>query len=190
MDIRIAAVGDAPGILAVYSGYMDTSITFEYRLPSIKEFTRRIADTLECYPYLVCVESGRICGYAYAHPFQAREAYQWGAELSIYIDHGMTSHGVGTRLYGILIDLLKLQGVRTVYGCVTVPNPPSERFHEKLGFRRIGFFHRAGFKGEWHDISWFEKPVAPYDAPEKLIPFSQIEAGKVRGILALHKTVS
>ena len=185
MEIRIATEDDAAEALAVYSRYIGTPITFEYELPSVGEFARRIRSTLAEYPYLVYTEEERVRGYAYAHRLAEREAYRWGAELSVYLDSGVTSRGIGGVLYGALIGLLKLQGVRTVYGCVTTPNPRSERLHEKLGFRRIGTLRRAGFKcGAWHDVTWFEKEIAAYDVPPpELIPFARIAPEQIRGIL-------
>lgn len=185
MEIRIATEDDAAEALAVYSRYIGTPITFEYELPSVGEFARRIRSTLAEYPYLVYTEEERVRGYAYAHRLAEREAYRWGAELSVYLDSGVTSRGIGRVLYGVLIGLLKQQGVRTVYGCVTTPNPRSERLHEKLGFRRIGTLRRAGFKcGAWHDVTWFEKEIAVYDVPPpELSPFSRIAPEQIRGIL-------
>ena len=97
MEIRVATKNDAAGALAVYAQYINTSVTFEYELPSIDEFSRRISDTLKTHPYLVCMESGKLCGYAYAHQLKEREAYQWSAELSIYLDSGITSRGMADR---------------------------------------------------------------------------------------------
>lgn len=36
-----------------------------------------------------------ICGYAYAHRFKERDAYAWGAELSIYLDKNICAKGYG-----------------------------------------------------------------------------------------------
>ncbi len=166
MQIRIAAREDAAGALAVYARYIDTPITFEYELPSVEEFARRIGDTLKTHPCLVAAEGETICGYAYAHPLRERPAYRWSAELSVYLAPEAASHGIGTRLYTTLIELLQRQGVQTVYGCVTTPNPASERLHEKLGFRRLGTFRNAGFKGgAWRDVTWFEKAIGTFDVP-------------------------
>lgn len=174
MLIRIACAKDAEALLQIYAQYIDTNITFEYELPTVAQFRKRIVDTLTMYPYLVAQEEGRICGYAYAHRIQQREAYQWGAELSIYLDREVQRCGVGTQLYLRLITELKRQGVRSVYGCVATPNPGSERLHEKLGFKRIALFRKAGFKNHaWHDITWFEKEIAEHDCdPAPLIPFA------------------
>ena len=185
MGIRFAAEADAPALLAIYAQYIETGITFEYELPSREEFARRIREFGGTYPYLIWEEDGRIVGYAYAHRQAERAAYQWNAELSVYLDRACTSRGLGRQLYTALIELLKLQGVRTVYGCVTVPNEKSERLHESLGFRRIGTYRLAGFKaGAWHDVAWFEKPIAPYDQdPIPLLPFPAVPRDETDAVL-------
>ncbi|WP_295298497.1 GNAT family N-acetyltransferase [uncultured Brachyspira sp.] len=69
MPIRLAASEDTKQILEIYSNYIDTNITFEYSLPSIEEFEKRIKNIIEVYPYLVYEEDEKILGYAYAHSF-------------------------------------------------------------------------------------------------------------------------
>ncbi len=133
-------------------------------------------DTSARYPYLVWEEHGALLGYAYAHAYAARPAYQWSAELTVYLRQGAARQGLGSRLYGALFDLLRLQGVRTVYGCVTAENAPSVAFHQALGFREAGRFAQVGYKyGRWLDVLWLEKPIAPAGEPQPLVPFPQVE---------------
>ena len=40
--IRFAAQTDVPALLSIYQQYIDTSITFEYTLPTPEEFARRV----------------------------------------------------------------------------------------------------------------------------------------------------
>lgn len=176
MAIRLATPEDSEGILRVYGQYIDTTITFEYELPSVAEFTERIRKTLAQYPYLVWEEDGLIVGYAYASRHRERAAYQWDADLSIYIDRDFVSHGIGKRLYTTLIALLQEQGVKNVYGGVTSPNEKSEALHLGLGFRLLGVFHNVGYKcGQWLDVNWYEKQIAPYpEKPEAVIPFCRL----------------
>ena len=163
--IRFAAEEDAPALLAIYGQYIDTPITFECRLPSREEFGGRIRDISAFYPYLVCEEEGKIVGYAYAHRQAERAAYQWNAELSVYLGRGCTGRGLGTRLYTLLMDLLRLQGIRTVYARVTTPNEKSEYLHGAMGFRRMGVQRSTGYKdGAWRDVAWFEKAIGDYNA--------------------------
>lgn len=185
MKLRLATPADSPALLDIYAQYIDTPITFEYTLPTQSEFANRIADTLATYPYLVCEEGGQMLGYAYAHRQREREAYQWNAELSIYLDRTAQSRGLGSRLYGTLLDLLRLQGIKTVYGVVTTPNEKSERLHLGLGFRRLGTFRNTGYKnGRWHDVSWFEKALAPYEpSPDPILPVHQLPPEQVWQLL-------
>lgn len=184
ITLRSASPADAPALLAVYARYIGTPVTFECALPAETEFARRVEDITAVYPYLAAEEDGAVTGYAYAHPFAERAAYQWGAELSVYLDPGYCGRGLGRRLYTALLDLLRLQGVRTVYGVVTLPNPASEALHRSLGFTRAGVFHNAGFRlGQWRDVAWFQRDIGPYDTPEPLRKLRDVDETLVRDIL-------
>lgn len=189
--IRFAAPEDSAALLRIYGQYMDTPVTFEYELPTEQAFAERIAGIAADYPYLVWEEDGEPVGYAYAHRHAERAAYQWGAELSIYLDRDHTSCGMGKVLYEILMELLKLQGVRTVYGCVTVPNERSEGLHETMGFRRIGVFRGTGYKsGAWRDVAWFEKQIlSGEEEPTPIRSFSEVSEEKKLQILHLHNAM-
>ncbi len=164
MKLRLASPADSDALREIYAQYIDTPVTFEYALPSREEFARRVETISADYPYLVCEQEEEIVGYAYAHRQMERAAYQWNAELSIYIDREHTSRGLGKTLAGALLELLRRQGVKTVYSGVTLPNARSEGLHASLGFRRLGVYRRTGYKcGKWHDVAWFEKAIAPYE---------------------------
>lgn len=185
MKLRFASPEDVPALLAIYEHYISTVITFEYALPSQEEFARRVSSVSKEYPYLAAEENGVLLGYAYAHRIAERAAYGWGAELSIYLHLDAAGRGLGKRLYSSLIELLRLQGVRTVYGLVASPNPASEGLHRSLGFRLMGIQRRAGYKnGRWVDLLWFEKPIASYDAdPAPLLPVGQLPEEAVLAVL-------
>ena len=186
--IRLARPGDVDALLAIYAPYLSTTVTFEYVVPSREEFARRIADVQARFPYLVLEDQGRLLGYTYAHPEREWKAYQWNAELSIYLAPAAVGKGYGRRLYQALLDLLSLQGVRTVYGVVTSPNPASEALQKSLGFRLIGVHKNTGYKaGQWRDVLWFEKSLAPYDAdPQPVLPFCQLDQQQVDRVLAAY----
>lgn len=185
MKLRFATPADSQALLDIYSQYINTSITFEYDLPTREEFARRISSLLELYPYLVLEDRGRPVGYSYAHQLRERVAYQWSAELSIYLDADAAGRGTGRQLYTALMDLLRLQGVKTVYGVVTHPNPASEGLHHSLGFVLRGIHHNTGYKnGEWLDVAWYEKGIASYDPdPRPVLPIHQIASEAVEAIL-------
>lgn len=103
ITIRNAILADAPRILEIYAYYVEhTVITFEYDVPSLVEFEDRMRAIMQKYPYLVIERDGRIEGYAYAHAFVGRAAYDWAAELTIYLDHDARRGGMGRVLYEAL----------------------------------------------------------------------------------------
>ncbi|MCQ2969013.1 MAG: N-acetyltransferase family protein [Clostridium sp.] len=177
MNIRIAKLEDAKELLNIYEHYVNnTSITFEYDIPSIEQFKNRIETTLIKYPYIVAEENGKIYGYAYASSFKSRRAYDWSVETSIYVQYGKSSKGVGTLLYNELERLLKLQNIINLNACIAYPNEKSEEFHKKFGYKTVAHFTKCGYKfGKWHDMIWMEKFINEHIAnPKEVIPFSKL----------------
>lgn len=187
INIKVASIDDGADILNIYAPYVQsTNITFEYDVPSLEEMQQRIAQTLCQYPYLIAKDNDRVVGYAYASAFASRAAYQWGSELSIYIDSHYHGQGVGRQLYQSLLHILKIMHIQHVYACITHPNIKSEKFHEAFGFQYIGCFHHAGYKfHQWHDIVWMEKTIRNEDDVQPIIPFSSLTREQIESCLGL-----
>lgn len=184
--IRLVTQRDAGELAAIYAPYVrETAVTFEYDPPDTEEFRRRIAEITETYPYLVWDEPDGIKGYAYAHRYGVRDAYNWVAELSVYLKPELHGTGVAEALYRGLIQLLREQGVWRVYAILAWPNPSSRRFHEKLGFQVYGQMPAAGYKlGEWHDILHMELVLREGDnPPSPLVSIQDIPVQKIEDIL-------
>ncbi len=187
LHLRMATENDVTAMLAIYGQYIDTPITFETKLPSVEEFKGRIREITAEYPWLVCEdENGDIIGYAYGHRQLERAAYRWNAELSEYLDGRVTSRGIGKRMLLVLLEILKVQGVHTVYSLVTSPNTKSDAMHKSLEFRNMGVCKNTGYKnGKWHDVTWYEKALLAYeDVPAELIPVGEIKKKLLDKILA------
>ena len=118
--IRIAEERDIPAILEIYGPYvLNTTITFEYDVPTREEFTRRFRDITRQFPWLVYEEDGEILGYAYASAPYARAAYAWCAEPSVYLKPEARGRGIGRKLYAALEQILDCQGYQVLYALVT-----------------------------------------------------------------------
>ena len=101
--IRAAAPEDAVQLLAIYTPYVErTAITFEYDVPTLEEFRRRIARTLQRYPYLTAERGGELLGYAYLDRAFTRAAYQWAADVSVYLRPEARRQWLGRRFYALL----------------------------------------------------------------------------------------
>lgn len=186
MKIRVAEKKDAPAILSIYERYiLDTEITFEYEVPKLSDYEKRMKQIQEGYPFLVMEEDGRVIGYAYAHRMFERKAYDWDVELSQYFDAAYIGKGYGSLLFDVLLEVLKLQQVRNAYSLITLPNEKSEGLQKKYGFHQCGVYHKTGYKnGKWLDVGVYEKQLLSYDpVPEAWIPFTKLDQTLVKSIL-------
>jgi phosphinothricin acetyltransferase len=158
--IRLATESDALVVHAIYAPIVrDTVISFEYEAPSVDEMRGRIAKTLPRYPWLVCEREpdGEMLGYAYAGPHSERTAYQWSANVSVYVNASGRRMGVGRALYTALFELLRRQNIVNVHAGIALPNAASVGLHESMGMTPVGVYHRVGYKfGAWHDVGWWE----------------------------------
>lgn len=191
ISVRAVTEADATGLEKLYEPFVISSdrrlsdVSFEYAAPSAEEFRRRIAAISADYPYLVCRRGGEYLGYAYAHSFIPRDAYQWGAEVTIYLAPAGQGRGLGKVLYGALENILRLQGVVKAYACVTASNEHSVKFHEAQGYRIVGTFKDTGFKhGHWLDMVWLEKALAELPLePQPLASWRELQQESVAKIL-------
>jgi phosphinothricin acetyltransferase len=165
--VRVATPDDAAAVQAIYAPVVrETPISFELEAPGVDEVRRRIVETLKLRPWLVCERDGQVLGYAYAASHRERAAYQWCVETSVYIAASARRQGVGHALYAELLPLLARQGYAHAYAGITLPNPASVGLHEALGFRRVALYPQIGFKaGAWHDVGWWDLPLAPRAGP-------------------------
>lgn len=124
---RVATLNDAKALLDIYAYYVkNTSITFEYDVPSLEEFSHRIQTTLKKYPYIVASKNGKILGYAYTGAFVGRAAYDWSVETTIYLKNGCQKMGLGKRLYEKLEVISKAQNILNLNACIGYPSVEDE----------------------------------------------------------------
>ncbi len=171
VSLRYACAEDAEPLLEIYSYYVsNTAISYEYDVPSVEEFRRRIVTTLEKYPYFVLEENGVVVGYSYAGPFKVREAYRYSVETTIYLKHGFQKKGYGRILLTALETELSERGFTNANACIAFTetddeylNKNSMAFHSAMGYTLVGRFHKCAYKfGRWYDMIWMEKFIGEH----------------------------
>lgn len=164
LDYSTVRQTDAADILAIYAPYVtDTTITFETEVPTPEEFSKRIENIQRNYPYLVCEVDGKVVGYAYASKHRERAAYQYSAEVSVYVASDYHQKGIGKALYERLFAALDDYKYYSAYAGITLPNDKSIGLHKSFGFVEVGIYHNIGYKdGKWLDVIWLEKPLKDY----------------------------
>lgn len=166
MIIRDACVADAKRLVEIYSYYVEkTAVSFEYDIPSVEEFSRRIDKISKKYPYLVCEVDGKIVGYVYASAYSGRRAYDWTVTTSIYLDKECRRGGIGSALYEKLEERLRKQGIVNALAGIAYIDEEDEYltndslcFHDKVGYKKVAHMPKVGKKFDrWYDLVWMQK---------------------------------
>ena len=180
--IRLAHAVDAQAIADIYRpAVVDAATSFELDPPDGAEMVRRIAQTLQRTPWLVCEHAGTVLGYAYASAHRERAAYRWSVDVSAYVRGDVHRAGIASGLYASLLAVLVRQGYRNAYAGITLPNAASVALHTAVGFTPVGVYRAVGYKaGAWHDVAWYARALAPHvDSPPEptLLPSLMTEDG-------------
>jgi phosphinothricin acetyltransferase len=178
-QVRRARAADMPAVADIINLHIASGVAhFGDRPGSAQEWVTEWEGHQERYPWLVAELDGRIDGLAYAKPFNARAAYDWTAEVSIYLRHGLQGQGLGTMLYGRLIAILDAQGYRCLVAGITTPNDASVALHESFGFHHLGTLERVGYKhGAWRNVGSWQRLVEADDdsQPAPIRPVGEVD---------------
>ena len=182
--VRPATVDDLPAILEISNwAAANTPANFAVEPETLTMWQRDWDDTHEMYPWVVATGAtgatdNTILGFAKASPWKGRCAYEWTAEVTVYVHPDHHRRGIAKALYGQLIPTLEAQGYRTLLGGITTPSPASIRLHESFGFRRVALFERVGWKfDQWHDVGYWEAILGDADeSPASIKPVSEVIA--------------
>lgn len=157
--IRPATGDDAASLCRIYNHYVsETHVAFEEYTLSPPLMADRVRATIAAgLPWLVAERDGRIAGFAFAAAWRSRSAYRYTVETSVYLEANVARRGLGTRLYGELLDILKKRGMHSAIGGIALPNDASVALHEKLGFEKVAQFREVGFKRKrWIDVGYWQ----------------------------------
>jgi phosphinothricin acetyltransferase len=168
--IRPATPADIKDITAIYAHAVEYgTASFEIEPPGIAEMAKRQKALLDGgFPYLVADADGTVAGYAYAGPYRPRIAYRHTVEDSVYVNPGLTRHGIGRLLLTALIAKAEANGFRQMVAVIgDSRQTASIALHQSLGFSPVGTLMNIGFKhGRWLDTVLMQRPLgAGADAP-------------------------
>ena len=97
-------------------------------------------------------------GWASLNVFNAREAYRFVADISVYVERGWRSKGVGRVLLEKLTELGRAHGYHKLVLSAFPRNAAGMALYAKSGFRTVGIYHEQGqLDGKWVDTIVMEK---------------------------------
>jgi phosphinothricin acetyltransferase len=163
MELRIELADESalPRIVEVMNwAAQHTAANFATEPESLQMWTETWRKTRALHPWLVARNGAHVVGFAKSGPHRTRQAYDWFAEVTVYVDPVFHGKHIGSALYARLFPMLEAQGYAMLLAGIVDGHLPSERLHERFGFVRCGTFRRAGWKFQrWHDVGYWQKPL-------------------------------
>ncbi|MGE7387475.1 N-acetyltransferase family protein [Streptomyces sp. NPDC004126] len=162
-EIRHGVEDDLEELTRIYNHYVtETPITFDVEPLTVDQRRSWLSAHPASGPHrlLVAEEGGKLLGYTTSSPFRPKPAYATSVETSVYLAPEHVGRGVGGLLYTSLFEALEHEDVHMALAGIAMPNEPSQRLHERFGFREIGRFEEVGRKfGRFWDVAWFQKAI-------------------------------
>ena len=155
LHIRPMKDTDWASVKHIFQQGIDTGLaSLETEVGNFEDFNRRYMHACR----YVAVKDGVIAGWAAMYPYSSRLVYRGVVKTSIYMGEAFRGQRIGEKLLQHLIISSEQAGFWSLQAYVFPENIASIRLHEKLGFRKVGFFERIGErKGRWYDTVILER---------------------------------
>jgi L-amino acid N-acyltransferase YncA len=175
--VRPATAADVAVISRIYNqGIEDRLATLETELRTPEERRQWLASRSSRHPVIVAVptepatSSNRppTSGAGLAAPapiawaslnvFNAREAYRFVADISVYVERAWRGKGAGRVLLGRLIELGREHDFHKLVLSAFPFNAGGMALYEAMGFRTVGIYKEQGqLDGHWVDTIIMER---------------------------------
>jgi L-amino acid N-acyltransferase YncA len=157
--VRLATVDDAVAICRIYNqGIEDRVATLETELRTPDERRGWLTSRSPRHPVIVAEADGQIAGWGSLNVYNARDAYRFVADFSIYVDRAWRGKGVGDVMLTRLVALAREHGFHKMVLSAFPTNTGGMALYAKHGFRTVGIYEEQGqLDGQWVDTIVMEK---------------------------------
>jgi L-amino acid N-acyltransferase YncA len=158
--LRPATASDAEAICRIYNqGIEDRIATLETELRTADERRQWLAGRDPRHPVIVAEDdAGEVMAWASLNIFNAREAYRFVADISVYVERRWRGKGAGRVLLEKLVELGRQHGFHKLVLAAFPFNLGGMALYEKLGFRTVGIYREQGLlDGKWVDTIVMER---------------------------------
>jgi phosphinothricin acetyltransferase len=159
LQIRAARFADLPAIQEIHNqGIVDRVATLDAEPHTAQETLAWFGKHGPRHAVLVAEAAGSIVGWASLNTFNPRQAYQYVADLSVYIARPQRGQGIGSKLLQAIIALGRESGYHKIVLSAFPFNTAGMRLYERHGFTTVGIYKEMGqLDGHWVDTIIMEK---------------------------------
>jgi phosphinothricin acetyltransferase len=157
--LRAARFADVPMIRTIRNqGILERVATLDAEPHTAPETLLWFSNHGPRHPVLVAEMTGGIVGWASLNPFNPRKAYQYVADLSVYIERQQRGKGIGGKLLQAIIALGRELEYHKIVLSAFPSNTAGIRLYERHGFTTVGIYKEMGqLDGRWVDTVVMEK---------------------------------
>ena len=171
--VRLATEADAAAISVIYNqGIEDRLATLETEPRTPDERRQWLRARTPRHPVVVAEPvtappapapgaggaPAAVVGWGSLNVFNAREAYRFVADISVYVERQWRGKGVGRALLARLIELGREHGFHKLVLSAFPFNPGGMALYERMGFRTVGIYREQGLlDGQWVDTIVMER---------------------------------
>jgi L-amino acid N-acyltransferase YncA len=152
---------DQKPVIDLFNYYIENSYAAypERRVPY--EFFILFMNASRDYPSVAIRSAdGALLGFGMLHSHNPMPAFSHTAEITYFVQPGMTGRGLGSKMLAYLEAEGKKRGISCILASISSRNEGSIRFHEKNGFAECGRFRGVGKKkGIYFDTVWMQKAI-------------------------------
>ena len=160
VSLRVAQLGDAEDIAAIYNHEVENSTTTFDLVPRTIETQREwLAARSGAFAALVAQDADAgVIGFAALSTYRDRAGYRTTVENSVYVHREYQRRGVGRLLLSALLEVARDSGFHTVIARIDSQSSGSLALHRSLGFVEVGVERQIGRKfGRWLDSVIMQK---------------------------------
>jgi len=159
VTIRAAAGGDADAICAIHNqGIEDRIATLDTNVRTPDGVRAWLAERGARHPVIVAAADQGIVGWGSLNQFNPRQAYDFVADFSVYVEREWRGHGIGRQILDRLIELARSAGYHKMVLTALASNNTGLGLYERAGFSRVGIYREQGLlDGKWVDVAIMEK---------------------------------
>jgi phosphinothricin acetyltransferase len=157
--LRLATPDDADAICRIYNqGIEDRVATLETELRTPAERRAWLGSRSPRHPVIVADTGTTLAGWGSLNVFNARDAYRFVVDFSIYVDRAWRGKRVGDAMLGHLVTLAREHGFHKMVLSAFPFNTGGMALYTKHGFRTVGIYEEQGMlDGRWVDTIIMEK---------------------------------
>ncbi len=143
----------------IYQYYINhTTATFHKKEISKEEMRELVLFSHPKYESYVIRYSGELCGYVILTQYKGREAFDYTAEVTIYLKSGYEGKGLGSCALEFIEQRARTKDLHVLIALICGENKGSIALFEKHGYEKCAHYKEVGYKfSRWLDLVCYQK---------------------------------